>query len=153
MKTRFTADTRPRSSSGVWSWTTVWRITTLTLSSAPATTSAASDSQNHVDSPKTMIASPNPATDQTKTRPERRNGGMQPLRDGHRQRADRGRGGEPAERRRPDVQDVLGEHRQQRNRAAEQHREEIERDHAEDRLRAPDVLEAGQELARRARAA
>ena len=78
MKTRFTADTRPRSSSGVSSWTTVWRITTLTLSSAPATKSAASESQNHVESPKTMIASPNPATDHTSTRPSAGTGASAP---------------------------------------------------------------------------
>ena len=37
------------------------------------------------------------------------------------------------------------------HRAAEQHREEIERDHAEDRLGAPHVHEPGEQLARRAR--
>src|SRR5581483_7185138 len=58
MNTRFTADTRPRTSSGVYSCTTVCRITTLMLSIAPTPTSAASESQNEVDIPNTAVARP-----------------------------------------------------------------------------------------------
>ena len=36
MKIMLTAETRPRSASGVVSWIVVWRITTLTWSAAPA---------------------------------------------------------------------------------------------------------------------
>ena len=53
MNSPFTALTRPRMASGVSSWTSVWRTTTLTMSAAPETASAAIDSQNTVDSPNT----------------------------------------------------------------------------------------------------
>ncbi len=52
MKTMLTALTRPRISCGVRSCTTVERITTLTMSVAPSTASAASDSPKCRDSPE-----------------------------------------------------------------------------------------------------
>src|SRR5439155_1065481 len=46
MNNAFTADTRPRFSSGVRICTSVWRTTTLTLSTAPATTIITKANQN-----------------------------------------------------------------------------------------------------------
>ena len=58
MNVEFTALTRPRISSGVSSWTSVWRITTLTMSAAPLSASAASDRTKSVDSANPSIARP-----------------------------------------------------------------------------------------------
>ena len=58
MNTAFTALTRPRISSGVSSCTSRWRTYTLTMSPAPITSSAASDSQKLPEAPNTMVASP-----------------------------------------------------------------------------------------------
>ena len=54
----FTALTRPRMSSGVSSWISVMRMTTLIMSAAPSTASSAIDRMNERDSAKTMIAMP-----------------------------------------------------------------------------------------------
>ena len=73
--------------------------------------------------------------------------------------ADAGRRAQQAEPPRPGMQDVARIDRQQRRRAAEQHREEIERDGAEHDLLAPHIAEAGEQrvealaLARRCAAA
>ena len=58
MNTMLTALTRPRISGGVRTCTTVERITTLTMSVAPSTTIAASDSPKWRDSPNTIVATP-----------------------------------------------------------------------------------------------
>ena len=60
--TPFTADTLPRIASGVINWTSVCRMTMLTLSNAPVKTSIANDNQKFSDIPNTMVAMPNPAT-------------------------------------------------------------------------------------------
>ena len=71
--------------------------------------------------------------------------------------ADRADGEEDGDRNRPDpqrrpqepeapgagVEDVAGIDREERDRAAEKHGEEVERDRAEDDLLMPDVAEAG----------
>lgn len=75
MKTLFTADTLPRISSGVSTCTRVERMTTLMLSSAPVSTSAAIESQNHCESPKTIVAAPKPVTAQSIALPARFIGG------------------------------------------------------------------------------
>ena len=54
----FTALMRPRVSSGVWSWISVMRITTLTMSDMPSVASAAIDSTNDSDSANTTMARP-----------------------------------------------------------------------------------------------
>ena len=54
------------------------------------------------------------------------------------ERADSGGGAQETETRRPDLEDVLREDREQRDGSAEQHGEEIERDGAEQDVRAPD---------------
>jgi hypothetical protein len=45
------------------------RILTLTMSDAPSTTSASSDTGNQVESPNTMVATPNTATEANITGP------------------------------------------------------------------------------------
>src|SRR6185312_2951506 len=62
MNTPFTADTRPRIASGVRSWTSVWRTTTLMLSNPPASSKSPIESANDRDNPKPIVAAPNPAT-------------------------------------------------------------------------------------------
>src|SRR5665213_1724214 len=54
--------TRPRISSGVTSGAIVLRITTLTMSRPPMTTSMAIDSVNDRDTPKISVPAPNPRT-------------------------------------------------------------------------------------------
>ena len=145
MNTESTALTRPRIASGVSSWIIVWRTTTLTMSAAPVTHSAASDSANEVDRPKTSVARPNTAiaaeqlgAGVARDRPARQH-------DRHRQRAQRRRAAQQAQAPGADVQDVLGEDRQQRHRAAEQHREQVERDRAQHHLVLPHVAHAGEQ--------
>lgn len=64
---------------------------------------------------------------------------------GHQQRADRGRGPHRPERPGSRLQDVLGIDRQQRGGAAEQDREQVERDRAEDRGIAAHEVQAGEQ--------
>ncbi len=59
MKRLFTAETRPRFSSGVSNCTSVCRITTLILSTTPQRNSIRNDSQNQRDSPNPIVATPN----------------------------------------------------------------------------------------------
>ena len=70
-----TAPTRPRSASGVRICTRTWRITTLTLSAAPATARAAAATHAEVLRPNQMVAAANTATLQSSTGPARRNSG------------------------------------------------------------------------------
>src|SRR6476660_8087165 len=58
MKMTLTAVTRPRIESGVNSWSTVCRITTLMLSAAPKIKSAANDTGNDLDTPKIIVEIP-----------------------------------------------------------------------------------------------
>src|ERR1700730_16272213 len=69
MKILFTAETRPRISSGVTSCTIDPRMITLTLSNAPARNNAPNDNHKAVDKPKTMIANPKPLTHQSNALP------------------------------------------------------------------------------------
>src|ERR1043165_4076411 len=62
MNSMETAETRPRITSGVESWIRLPRILTLTMSDAPNTNSASSDSGNQVERPNTMVAMPKTAT-------------------------------------------------------------------------------------------
>src|ERR1017187_1101764 len=72
MKIIFTALTRPRISSGVPSWMTVWGTITLTISRAPNAASAASDSARFRERPKTMVQMPKPSTQASMVAPARR---------------------------------------------------------------------------------
>src|SRR5438034_1390942 len=65
MNRLFTAETRPRVSSGVSSCTSVCRTTTLTLSTAPQRKSIANENQNHLEKPKAIVASPNRSEEHT----------------------------------------------------------------------------------------
>src|SRR5947209_18034411 len=69
MNRLFTADTRPRISSGVSNCTSVCRTTTLTLSTAPQINSSANESQNQRDKPNTIGATPKASTTRTKGQP------------------------------------------------------------------------------------
>src|SRR5207302_3014828 len=75
MKMLFTAETRPRISSGVTNCTIEPRTITLTLSSAPATNNIDNDNQSAFDKPKTIVATPKPLTHQSSVRPASRIGG------------------------------------------------------------------------------
>ena len=89
MNRLLTAETRPRFSSGVRICTSVWRTTTLMLSTAPARASNTKDSQNQagfgnsiqrprqftLESPNRTVATPNTATDQSIARPAFCSGG------------------------------------------------------------------------------
>src|SRR4030095_1856668 len=69
IKILFTAETRPRISSGVTSCTIEPRMITLTLSKAPMKNSKPSDNQKVLDNPKRMVAIPKPVTHQSKVLP------------------------------------------------------------------------------------
>ncbi len=75
IKRLFTAETRPRFSSGVSSCTKVCRTTTLMLSVAPQTKSMSRENVNDLEKPNPMVASPNPTTAQSSARPARSIGG------------------------------------------------------------------------------
>ena len=69
MNTDSSALTRPRSSGGVSSGTSVPRISTLTMSAPASTASARMDSGKLVDSPNTTVAAPNVPTATNRMRP------------------------------------------------------------------------------------
>ena len=69
INTRSTAETRPRIESGVRNGTSTPRMTMLTLSNAPTSASAPSDSQKLRDKPKIIVATPKPATTHSKVLP------------------------------------------------------------------------------------
>src|ERR1035437_6366705 len=69
MNRLFTAETRPRFSSGVSNCTNVCRTTTLTLSTAPHNASIANENQNHLERPNAIVATPNATTPQSSARP------------------------------------------------------------------------------------
>ena len=125
-------------------------MTTLMLSKTPVRNRQTSDSANDRDRPKPIVARPKPATHQQQdaagTLPR-----LEARRDQrHRQRAEPGRGAQPAEPGGADLQDVLREDRQQRDRAAEQHREQIERDRRQEQRVGADEPEAREHVARAA---
>src|SRR3954464_12852424 len=69
MNKLFTAETRPRISSGVSNCTNVCRTMTLTLSANPQINSIASDNQYDREMPKAIVAAPNTATAKINERP------------------------------------------------------------------------------------
>jgi hypothetical protein len=143
MNNPFTALTRPRISSGVSSCTKDARITMLIMSAAPSTTSTASENQNEVDRPKAMVATPNthggehhaPTLRSTANRASHSDISSAPT------AGPNAAGPGP----RAGQQDVLGEHRQQRGGAAQQHGEQVQRDRPEDVRAAADEADAGQQ--------
>ena len=64
---------------------------------------------------------------------------------GHEQRADGGGGAEHAQAQRSDMQNILGVHRQERRRAAEQDREHVERHGGQNNFVSPDKMHAGEQ--------
>ena len=76
MKIEFTALTRPLFSSGVLICTRVCRTTTLTMSAAPRTASAARESRKDRERPKTIVMTPNSATQGNIRAPARRASGL-----------------------------------------------------------------------------
>ena len=134
MKIPLIADTRPRIASGVASCRIVERSTTDTPSHTPEANSITTDSHRCCDSAKPMMHSAEAGDREQQHAP-----GMllqrlarQPQADEHRARGRRA--AQDAERLRARVQHVLDEGRQQRDRAAEQHREHVQRQRAEQDL-------------------
>ena len=132
-----TADDAAAQVSGVIICSSVRRMTTLTLSKTPVT-------KRHEQRQRELAREPEAdrgeaeAGHSDEQRPARPLPRRQPRRDQrHRQRADGRCGPQPAEAGGPDVEDVLREDRQQGDGAAEQDREEVERDRGEEhRVRA-----------------
>ena len=131
MNTISTAFTRPRSSSGVDSGRIVCRRTTLTMSSPPPTARASSESHIIVREAEDDDRDAVEADDREQLPAGVPSDGPAREHDRRAQRPDSGSGSEHAEAGRPDVEHVLREHGQQRDRAAEQDGEEVERDRAE----------------------
>ncbi len=131
MKSEFTALTRPRISSGVRSCTSELRTTTLTVSDAPMTQQR-DDGQRDVGrereddrcaTPKTATAADHLGPDILPQRPA-----ASTMR--HGERTDGRWGAQQAKPPGAGMQDIARQHRQQRRGAAQQYREEIERNRA-----------------------
>ena len=108
------------------------------------------ETTNQRDRPKTTMLAPKVPTTRSSVRPAWPPSGLRASRIPAIERADRDRAPQHAETERPGVQDRLREERQQRDGAAEEHGEEVERDRAEDDRRRADqadpaeqALEAG----------
>ena len=134
MKMPLIADTRPRMASGVASCRIVERITTDTPSHRPDANSNAADSHKCARQRETDDAQAESGDRGQQQAPGVgfRRTSRQPEADQH--RADRRRRAQDAERFGTCMQDVLDERRQQRDRAAEQHREHVQRQRAEQDL-------------------
>ena len=104
----------------------------LIPSVTPLKNSATIESQKLVDSPNTIMLTPKPATQMSSVRPACRLGGRRVAMSIDAERAERWRGPEQAQADRPDVEDVAGEDRQQRDRAAEEDGEQVQRHRADE---------------------
>ena len=151
MKTISTAFTRPRSMSGVASAVIVARMFMLIMSAKPLTASAPNDSANECERPKTIMLAPKTPTTIRSFRPARPPSGrrvsMIPAASAPTAGALR-RMPEPD---RPDLEHVAGEERQQRDGAAEEDCDEVERDRAEQHGRPANEAQAGEQAPRRDR--
>ena len=103
------------------------------------------DSANDVDSANTMVASPKQATLTNMMRPICRVSGQRVSTIMISSAPTAGAARSKPRPLRADVEDLVGEDRQQRRRAAEQHREQVERDDAEHDRVASDIGDAGEE--------
>ena len=146
MKTISTAVTRPRSSSGVTSGRIVERRTTLTVSNAAPSASASIDSHIVLREAEGDHAGAEPRDDHEEHRAGTTLDRVAGDHERAQQRADRGSGAEEAEPGRADLEDVLREDRKERDCAAEEHREQVERDRAQKHVRAPDQANAREYL-------
>ena len=88
--------------------------------------------------PSTMVPTPKMPTTTNSVRPTCRLIGRIASVDRHDGRADARGGAQPSEPHRADAELILGDRGEQRDRATEQHREQIERDRTEQDRRAPD---------------
>ena len=146
MKTISTAFTRPRSSSGVTSGRIVERRTTLTMSNAAAEREREHREPHRAREPEDDHADAEAGDDDEERRPGVAPNRVAGDRERREERADRRRRAQEPETGRPDLEDVLREDRQQRDGAAEEHGEEIERDRAEEDVRPTDEANAGEHL-------
>ena len=126
-------------------------MTTLMLSSAPHSTSSATDSGNDVDSPNPTVAAPNSATTINSTLPRPMPRRDPPADQRHRDRADRLRRAQDAVADRPDVEHVLRDRGQEGRHPGEQHREHVERERGQEQRRLEDEPQADPPVAARRR--
>ena len=131
MKTPSTALTRPRSAFGVASATVVERMFIENMSTKPLTASAANESGNQRESPKTTMLAPNAPTTSSSVRPAWPPSGLRASRIPPTARRPRSRCAARRARTAPCAGSTR-EERQQRDGAAEEHGEQVERDRAED---------------------
>lgn len=75
MKIFSMALTRPRIALGVPNWTSVDLMTTLTMSKPPVAAKAISEAITLCETPKTMVATPKPATHHNSSGPAFRDSG------------------------------------------------------------------------------
>jgi hypothetical protein len=127
MKTELTALTRPRMSSGVSSCTSVWRMTTLTMSAAPPSASAPATARTRSTGRTRWSSARTPPPRPAAAAPVRRRMGQRVSAMDITSAPTAGAARSRPRPDRPDVQHVLGEHRQQRGGAAQQHREQVQR--------------------------
>ena len=128
--------------------TVVERMFMLIMSAKPLTASATSESTNQCERPNTTMLTPN-SGDDAQQRPPRVVAQRPPdEEDPGEERADGGSAAQDAEALRADVEDRAREHRQQRDGAAEQHGEQVERDRAQDHRRVADEADAGEQALR-----
>ena len=130
--------TRPRSSSGVSSWTIAERSTALKTSAAPARARKKSASAKlQAERPKAVIARPQAATATITARPGWRIRPTQPDKRGADEGARCRRRGQEPDARRADAEDVERERREERRRHPEDHRHEVDDERARGRSRRP----------------
>ena len=125
MNSELTAVTRPRISSGVSSCISVTRMTTLMASAPPMIASAAHASQNDPDNANTMVATPNTATAANSMRPTLRENDQRVSMTVTSSAPIAGAARSMPSPDGPGVEHVLGEDRQQRGCAAEEHGEQV----------------------------
>ena len=147
MKIAFTAETRPSRWLGVSTWRRVERITTLTVSAMPLAARSAIESRKFRDSPKPIMHRPKSATAVQQGAPGLTQRWKVGQKHGHGDRTDCRSGTKYPEALRSHVEDFGGEDGKQCHGAAEQHREQIQRQGAQyDRLSAHESDTRGQAL-------
>ncbi len=146
MNRKLTAPTRPRIASGVANCTSDVRITTLTMSAAPMTASASTESQTWCREREHHGRDAEHDDRLKHPHSHSAGNGVAGKQRRHRQRADGWRGTQYAQSPRSGLQNVTGVDRQKRGGAAQQHGEQVERDRAQDRRIAPDKADAGEQL-------
>ena len=127
----------------------VVRMLTLNMSAKPLIASAASDSANERERPKTTMRAPKTRRRSISVGPARAASGRADEQEPAAHGADGRRAAQEAEAGRARCARIdLREHRQQRDGAAEEHGEEVEQDRAEQDRRAADEADAAEDAAR-----